>query len=199
MKNWKVNWNQIVHFSKFKNGYEGLLNHHGIYLFVYPTKNGCQIYYVGKTNNFNKRIQEHYKRYINATYWLPSKIEYFDDDIYKIHRLKSKDEYLKYYSRPDGSKSLKKVGEYIVNKTLIILSNVDEEPDCVNLALIESLIIMGIQKKCNLPVMGWMGDSALKFTSDNVSVTNNFDSKEIKDILSLSLPEKIIYQLSIRN
>ena len=53
----------------------------GVYLFVYPTKAGYQVFYVGQAEKIGCRFVEHIEHYLGKRtprYYIPTSIDYFN-------------------------------------------------------------------------------------------------------------------------
>ena len=186
----------IEQFGGILGKTSNLIHERGVYMFLYPTKTGNQVYYIGKTENYYSRMKDHYRYYSSGCIWLPVDIKLFQDDIYALYRIEDPSHYQKYFQKPDGTKKMQEIGQHLLRDTKVALSSV-QNMNGLHMAHIESLLIHGFLRKWKLPKMGWIGDSQTDFPSEDYTIINCYKDDMIRNELSDSIPEKVTFEISI--
>lgn len=167
----------------------------GVYLFVYPTKVGYQVYYVGQSEKIGCRLVEHIEHYIGKRtphYYLPTAIDYYNEDVYKYFRLEKNEGKLSDKISDFTEESYSDIGKKIIENTYFCfakLRNADE----AFLKEVEGVLLLAVLKKNELPRVGWIGDGQLTRPEMDITIENHYSNKTIRKIISTTLPEKIQY------
>lgn len=202
MKEICLDWNLIPccifeHLDRFK-GKDSFYNPFfgpGVYLYIYPSKKGYQIYYIGESNEIGNRLVDHYQEYIkpNPKFYLPVSSEYFDEDVYKYYS-SSVENSSEFITREGGNISFdmrKDIGRKIMQNSYIAIGEL-EDADKGLLKDVESILHFAVLKYNNLTKNGWFGETHSQLPSKEYVIKSIYRNDVIKNMITNTLPNEII-------
>jgi len=170
----ELKWEKPVHIKDMINN-RGKYSLKGLYLFlVGKSFDRLALYYIGKTENIGKRIDDHYKRYLSGSYWVPKSIDEFSEKVFEYYRLMTREECRQKFYMPGESECMKEAASELMSMTYMTYA-VPDINDGIDLEDIEAILIASVLKRNKLPSNGWIGDGKTKIPIYDYKIHNSFD------------------------
>jgi len=167
----------------------------GVYVFVYPSETGYQVYYVGQSQEVGSRLAAHISAYMNPSsgYYLPKAVDYFNEDVYKYFKKSS----IEYFSNKPGDfeeKDYAKTGEYIMKNTYFGVAKISQANESLLLE-VEYVLQQEILRTHNLPQVGWLGDKKSTRPTRDIKVVNYYDNDTVQKIIGKTLSKECLFKV----
>jgi len=179
---------------KGKNSFYGPIFGAGVYLFIFPTRKGYKIYYIGESTEVGSRLLGHFKDYtsVRSDYYIPTNITLFEEDIYQFFSSASS-ENMQQESDKFPIEERKKIGDRLMHNTYFAFSLV-KNADKARLRDIEALLHIGLLKKNCLDKYGWFGEKTSVIPTYEMEVISLYPTKIIQQMIAPTLPTRIQYK-----
>jgi len=176
---------------KGKDSFYGPIFGTGVYLFIFPTKKGYQIYYIGESTEVGSRLMRHFTEYtsVRSDYYIVTDIALFEEDIYQLYLLASS-EYMQQESEGFPIKERQVIGQTLMHNTYFAFALV-ESADKAKLRNVEALLQIGLLEKNGLPKHGWLGEKTSIVPSYKMEVHNLYPTEIVQKMIKPTLPSII--------
>jgi len=163
----------------------------GVYLFVYPSKAGYQVYYVGQSKEVGNRLGDHISAYMNSSsgYYLPRSVDLYNEDVYKYFK---KNSYEEYFSNIPGDfidKNYTETGEHIMKNSYFGIAKLSQADESLLLE-VEYILQQNVLEFNELPSLGWLGEKKSTKPTRDIEIINYFGNDILRKIIGTTLPGK---------
>lgn len=163
----------------------------GVYLFVFPTSKGFQVYYIGEASEIGDRLNVHYNEYstARADYYLATSMEKYEEDIFKLFS-DSTSPFLSKETEDFPESKRKDIGAKLMRKTTFMYAQLRTSDKQV-LRDIEATLHHALLMKNNLNKCKWFGEKTSRIPDYEMTVESIYPKEKLEKMISPSIPSII--------